>query len=52
MPERESRRIAIVGAGIGGLAAGIALQRGFQVGIYEQAAELAEIGTTGRADAR
>ena len=37
--------IGIVGAGIGGLAAGLALQRaGFVVRIYEQAPELGEIG--------
>jgi salicylate hydroxylase len=39
------RRIAIVGAGLGGLAAAIALRRqGFEVQIYEQAPELAEFG--------
>src|ERR1700752_4845388 len=39
------RRIAIVGAGLGGLAAAIALrQQGFEVEIYEQAPELAEFG--------
>jgi salicylate hydroxylase len=39
------RRIAIVGAGLGGLAAAIALRRqGFEVQIYEQATELAEFG--------
>ncbi|MFL5285135.1 MAG: FAD-dependent monooxygenase [Rhodopila sp.] len=38
-------RILIVGAGIGGLAAGLALQRrGFNVVIYERAAEIREIG--------
>ena len=37
--------ILIAGAGIGGLAAALALlQRGFTVGVYEQAAELAEVG--------
>ena len=37
--------IAIVGGGIGGLAAGIGLQRaGFRVRVYEQAAELGEVG--------
>src|SRR4029079_11249603 len=41
----NARRIAIVGAGLGGLAAAIALRRqGFEVQIYEQAAELAEFG--------
>ena len=39
------RRIAIVGAGLGGLAAAIALRRqGFEVQIYEQAPELSEFG--------
>ncbi len=38
-------RIAIIGAGIGGLAAAIALvRRGFDVQVFEQARELAEIG--------
>jgi salicylate hydroxylase len=37
--------IAIVGAGLGGLAAALALQRaGFGVRVYEQAAELGEVG--------
>src|SRR5262245_18841235 len=41
----NARRIAIVGAGLGGLAAAIALRRqGFEVWIYEQAPELAEFG--------
>jgi 2-polyprenyl-6-methoxyphenol hydroxylase-like FAD-dependent oxidoreductase len=40
----KKHRIAVVGAGLGGLAAAIALrQRGFDVQIYEPAAELAEI---------
>ena len=40
-----ARRVAIVGAGLGGLAAAIALrQQGFEVRIYEQAPELAEFG--------
>jgi len=39
------RRIAIVGAGLGGLAAAVALRRqGFEVQVYEQAPELAEFG--------
>lgn len=39
------KRIAIAGAGIGGLAAGLALlKQGFDVDIYEQAAELGEVG--------
>lgn len=38
-------RIAIVGAGIGGLTAAIALlRRGFEVEVYEQAPELKEVG--------
>ncbi len=38
-------KIAIVGAGIGGLTAGIALQRaGHKVGIYERAPEFGEVG--------
>src|ERR1044072_2564407 len=42
----KTRRIAIVGAGLGGLAAAIALrQQGFEVQIYEQAPELAEVGS-------
>ena len=41
----RARRIAIVGAGLGGLAAAIALRhQGFEVQVYEQAAELAEFG--------
>ena len=41
----SARRIAIVGAGLGGLAAAIALRRqGFDVQVYEQAPELAEFG--------
>jgi salicylate hydroxylase len=39
------RRIAIVGAGLGGLTAALALlRRGFEVRVYEQAAELSEVG--------
>ncbi|HEY5210927.1 MAG TPA: FAD-dependent monooxygenase [Stellaceae bacterium] len=38
-------KVAIVGAGLGGLAAAAALtQRGFEVAVYERAAELGEIG--------
>src|SRR4051812_12726282 len=38
-------RIAIIGAGIGGLTAAVALrQRGFEVQIYERAAKLDEVG--------
>ena len=41
----KARRIAIVGAGLGGLAAAIALrQQGFEAEVYEQAAELGEFG--------
>jgi salicylate hydroxylase len=41
----KARRIAIVGAGLGGLAAAIALHRqGFEVQIHEQAPELGEFG--------
>jgi 2-polyprenyl-6-methoxyphenol hydroxylase-like FAD-dependent oxidoreductase len=40
---RKARRIAIVGAGLGGLAAAITLCRqGFDVQVYEQAPGLAE----------
>jgi salicylate hydroxylase len=39
------REIAVIGAGIGGLAAAVALrQAGFDVDVYEQAPELAEVG--------
>ena len=41
----EPRRIAVVGAGIGGLTLAIALRRyGIDVDIYEQTAELREVG--------
>lgn len=41
----EAQRVAVVGAGLGGLTAAIALrQRGFDVTVYEQASELGEIG--------
>jgi salicylate hydroxylase len=42
----ESRsRVAIIGAGIGGLSLGLALEeRGIQADVYEQAPELAEVG--------
>ena len=40
-----SPRILIAGAGIGGIVAALALlQRGFEVALYEQAAELRELG--------
>jgi salicylate hydroxylase len=39
------RQIIVIGAGIGGLAAGLALQRrGFRVAVYERASEIREIG--------
>ncbi len=42
---KRSLRVAIVGAGIGGLAAAVALrQRGFEVAIYERATKLEEAG--------
>ena len=47
MPETASRKphVLIAGAGLGGLAAALALlRRGFDVDVYEQAAELKEIG--------
>jgi salicylate hydroxylase len=38
-------RVLIVGAGIGGLAAALALRRaGHQVGLFERAPELGEVG--------
>jgi len=41
----RDRRVAIIGAGIGGLTAAIALaQRGIEAEIYEQARELKEVG--------
>jgi 6-hydroxynicotinate 3-monooxygenase len=41
----EKPRIAIVGAGLGGITAGIFLERaGYRVAIYEQAGEIARIG--------
>jgi salicylate hydroxylase len=41
----SERRILIAGAGIGGIVAALALQqRGFDVSLYEQAAELHELG--------
>lgn len=43
--QRTALRVAVAGAGIGGLAAATALARaGFQVDVYEQAAELREVG--------
>ncbi len=41
----EVRQVAVIGAGLGGLNAAIALrQRGFEVTVYEQSGELGEIG--------
>jgi salicylate hydroxylase len=41
----RSQRIAIIGGGIGGLAAAVALrQRGFEVKVYERASKIAEVG--------
>jgi len=41
----KERKILIIGAGIGGLTAGIALRRaGFQVEVFERARELREVG--------
>ena len=40
-----NRRIAVIGGGIGGLTAAVALyQAGFEVNVYEQAPELTEVG--------
>jgi salicylate hydroxylase len=45
MSSQEPLRVAIVGAGIGGLATAIALRReGFLVEVYERAAALTEVG--------
>jgi 2-polyprenyl-6-methoxyphenol hydroxylase-like FAD-dependent oxidoreductase len=42
---RRSRRIVILGGGIGGLAAAVALrQRGFEVRVFERASTIAEVG--------
>ena len=39
------RKVIVIGAGIGGLAAALSLlKRGIDVEIYEQAAELKEVG--------
>ena len=44
-PARRSYRVVIIGAGIGGLAAAVALrQRGFEVALYERSAKLEEVG--------
>ena len=48
MPQRAAKRplkIAVIGAGLGGLAAAVALrQRGIDVALYERAATLSEVG--------
>lgn len=42
-------RVAVVGAGVGGLTAAIALRaRGFEVEVYDQVRELSEIGAGSR----
>ena len=42
---RKARKIVVIGGGIGGLAAALALHRaGFRVEVYEQAPELTEVG--------
>lgn len=44
-PAKRRLRIAIIGAGIGGLAAALALrQRGFEVALFERVTEVQEIG--------
>jgi salicylate hydroxylase len=44
-PAKRPLRVAIIGAGIGGLAAAVALrQRGFEVALYERAEKLQEVG--------
>ena len=44
-PRGAPREIALIGAGIGGLTAAVALrQAGFDVDVYEQAPELTEVG--------
>jgi salicylate hydroxylase len=45
MPQEDARSVAIVGGGIGGLAAAASLLRaGFDVHVYEQARALGEVG--------
>ena len=45
IPARRKLRVAVIGAGIGGLAAAVALrQRGFEVALYERATKLQEVG--------
>src|SRR5579864_7419795 len=44
-PTRRPLKVIVIGAGIGGLAAAIALrQRGIEVEIFERSAELGEVG--------
>ncbi len=44
-PAKRPLRVAIIGAGIGGLAAAVALRRhGFEVELYERAGKLEEVG--------
>ena len=44
-------RIAIIGAGIGGSAAAVALrQRGFEVQVYERITKIEEVGAGCRSD--
>jgi 2-polyprenyl-6-methoxyphenol hydroxylase and related FAD-dependent oxidoreductases len=46
---QKSQRLAIVGAGIGGLTLAIALKdQGWDVQLYEQADELREVGAAAR----
>ena len=41
----KEKRIAIIGAGIGGMTAAVTLaQKGIQVSVFEQAPELSEVG--------
>jgi salicylate hydroxylase len=48
MPVQRTAKVAIIGGGIGGLAAALALhRRGIEVAVYEQSAEIKEIGAGG-----
>ena len=45
VPIRRQKKIVVIGAGIGGLAAAVALrQRGFAIEVYERAGKLEEVG--------
>jgi salicylate hydroxylase len=45
MPVKRTAKVAIIGGGIGGLAAALALnRRGIEVAVYEQSAAITEIG--------